>query len=112
MRVVKIFDSTLRDGAQAENISFTLQDKMLIAKKLDKLSISYIEGGNPASNPKDMEFFNHAPKLQLKNAKLVAFGATRRRDTKIDEDSNVTALLKSNAEVICIFGKTSAMQVT
>ncbi len=112
MMIVKIFDSTLRDGAQAENISFTLQDKMLIAKKLDKLSVSYIEGGNPASNLKDMEFFNHAHELQLENAKIVAFGATRRRDTKVDEDSNVVALLQSNAEVICIFGKTSAVQVT
>ncbi|MEG0693108.1 MAG: citramalate synthase [Oscillospiraceae bacterium] len=112
MNLVKIFDSTLRDGAQAENISFTLQDKILIAKKLDKLSISYIEAGNPASNPKDMEFFNHAHELKLENAKLVAFGATRRRDTNIEEDQNILALLKSNAEVVSIFGKTSEMQVT
>ena len=112
MKVVKIFDSTLRDGAQAENISFTLQDKMLIAKKLDKLSIDYIEAGNPASNPKDMEFFHHAKELALEHAKLVAFGSTRRRDTPIEQDENVTALLDSKAEVICIFGKSSKMQVT
>lgn len=110
--VVKIFDSTLRDGAQAENISFTLQDKIQIAKKLDKLSVSYIEAGNPGSNPKDLEFFNHIGELGLKNAKIVAFGSTRRRKTRVEEDSNVLALLHSGAEVLSVFGKTSEIQVT
>lgn len=108
---IKIFDSTLRDGAQGENISFALQDKMMIAKELDSLSINYIEAGNPGSNPKDMEFFSHASELHLQNAKLVAFGSTRRKCIKIEDDINTLALLKANTEVVSIFGKSSGTQV-
>lgn len=79
MKKVSIFDSTLRDGAQAENITFTVEDKLNIVKSLDKLGIDYIEAGNPGSNPKDLEFFSRVKGLSLNHAKLVAFGSTRRR---------------------------------
>ena len=79
-RTVEIFDSTLRDGAQGEGISFSVQDKLNIVKTLDELGISYIEAGNPGSNPKDLEFFQEVKKIKLQNARLVAFGATRRKD--------------------------------
>ncbi|HBR33023.1 MAG TPA: citramalate synthase, partial [Firmicutes bacterium] len=78
---VDILDSTLRDGAQAEGISFSVEDKLKIVEALDDLGVAYIEAGNPGSNPKDLEFFNRLRTVTLKNAKLVAFGSTRRRDT-------------------------------
>jgi len=77
--MVEIFDSTLRDGAQGEGISFSVQDKLSIVKALDELGVAFIEAGNPGSNPKDLEFFSEAKKIKLKNAKLVAFGSTRRK---------------------------------
>ena len=109
---IEIFDSTLRDGAQAEGISYTLHDKLAIAKKLDKLSIDYIEAGNPVSNPKDMEFFEQAPALGLSHAKLVAFGSTRRKDVRAEEDANLRALLRAGTEIVSVFGKANVMQVT
>lgn len=111
MKKVSILDSTLRDGSQGEGISFTNQDKLDIVKKLDKLGIDYIEAGNPASNPKDMDFFKEAHALSLKHAKLVAFGSTRRRDTKVHEDKNVVALLEAQTDVVTIFGKSSEEHV-
>ncbi len=77
-RHIKLLDSTLRDGAQGEGVSFSLQDKVNIAQTLDEFGIDYIEGGNPGSNPKDMEFFRHVRNMQWKHARLCAFGATRR----------------------------------
>ena len=77
---ISVFDSTLRDGAQAEGISFLVGDKIKIAQALDELGIQYIEAGNPGSNPKDMEFFQEIKKIPLKTAKICAFGATRRKD--------------------------------
>lgn len=109
---ISILDSTLRDGAQGESISFALQDKMMITTELDRLSVSYIEAGNPGSNPKDMEFFCHAENLALKNAKLVAFGSTRRKNIAVSEDSNVVSLLKAKTQVVSIFGKANDLQVT
>ena len=76
---IAIFDSTLRDGAQAEGISFSVSDKLKIVRVLDELGVSYIEAGNPGSNPKDLEFFVEVSKMNLKNAKLTGFGSTRRR---------------------------------
>ncbi len=102
---VDIFDSTLRDGAQAEGISFSVEDKLKIVRTLDKLGVSYIEAGNPVSNPKDIEFFDRVKKLTLRNAKLVAFGSTRRRDTKVDQDKNILSLLSTDTPVVAIFGK-------
>jgi len=109
---VYIFDSTLRDGAQAQGISFSVKDKLKITKKLDELGVSYIEAGNPGSNPKDAEFFEKVKEVKLNNSKLCAFGSTRKADTKVEEDSNLKALLSSGVDVICIFGKAWDFHVT
>ncbi len=111
IKQVKIFDSTLRDGAQSEGISFSLNDKINIIKTLDELGIAFIEGGNPSSNPKDRELFDVAKNLNLKNAQLVAFGSTRRKDTSVNEDISCIELLESGAYAICIFGKSSIFHV-
>lgn len=112
MREIELFDSTLRDGAQAEGIHFSVDDKLEIVKKLDHLGISYIEAGNPASNPKDLEFFERVQRLSLKSAKLVAFGSTRRKETTVGEDKNCAALISANTGVVSIFGKSWDMHVT
>lgn len=111
-KLVEIFDSTLRDGAQGEGISFSVQDKISIVKALDELGVAFIEAGNPGSNPKDLEFFTQAKKLKLKNAKLVAFGSTRRKGMAVAEDVNVQSLLTAGTDTVCIFGKTWDFQVT
>jgi len=112
MRHVDLYDTTLRDGAQQEGISFTVSDKLKIAQKLDELGINFIEGGWPGANPKDTEFFAKARHLKLKNAVIVAFGSTRRIDTKVEEDSGLQALINSGATAVNIVGKTSDKQVT
>lgn len=112
MKQVKLFDTTLRDGAQTEGISFTVEDKLKIAVLLDKLGIHYIEGGWPGSNPKDIEFFKRARELNLKNAKIVAFGSTRRAKVKPEDDPNLKALIGSGAPAMAIFGKTWDFHVT
>lgn len=109
---IQVLDSTLRDGSQGEGISYSVQDKINIVKALDELGITFIEAGNPGSNPKDMEFFEEAKKLTLKHAKLVAFGSTRRKGIKCSEDANVQSLLAAGTEYVCIFGKTWDFQVT
>ncbi|MFH0912968.1 MAG: citramalate synthase [Candidatus Omnitrophota bacterium] len=106
MSKVKLYDTTLRDGAQGEGISYSVMDKVRIAQELDILGIHYIEGGWPGSNPKDMEFYLKMAKSRLKNSKLVAFGSTRRAHTKANLDNNLKALLKSQVEFVTIFGKT------
>ncbi|NNC91999.1 MAG: citramalate synthase, partial [Acidimicrobiia bacterium] len=104
--MVEIYDTTLRDGAQREGISLTVEEKLRIATLLDELGVHYIEGGWPGALPKDTEFFVRAEKeLDLDNATLVAFGSTRRADTAAAEDPQLTALLEANTEVICIVGK-------
>ncbi len=102
-RNIQLYDTTLRDGTQSEDISFTVEDKVRVAERLDALGIHYIEGGWPGSNPKDDEFFQR--RLILKNAKLVAFGSTRRRGVKASQDKILNALLKAETPVITIFGK-------
>lgn len=109
--VIEIFDSTLRDGAQAEGISFLVSDKIKIAKALDELGVAYIEAGNPGSNQKDLEFFKEAKKIKFKNSKLVAFGSTRRCNIKAIDDPNLNALLEANTEYVSIFGKSSLFHV-
>ncbi|MFA7247925.1 MAG: citramalate synthase, partial [Dehalococcoidia bacterium] len=111
MRNVEIYDTTLRDGAQQEGISFTVTDKLKIAQKLDELGIRYIEGGWPGSNPKDTEFFARAINLKLKNAILVAFGSTRRVETNASGDTGLQALVQSHARAANIVGKSWDMQV-
>lgn len=108
---IEILDSTLRDGAQGEGISYSVQDKLHICQALDELGVQYIEAGNPGSNPKDMEFFKAAKKLKLKNSKLCAFGATRRKEIACSEDSNIQSLLAADTEIVVIFGKSWGFQV-
>lgn len=109
---IKLFDTTLRDGSQAEGISFSLQDKLRIAQELDRLGIHYIEGGWPGSNPKDNQFFQEARKLKFKHARLVAFGSTRRKGIKAAQDPNLKAIVASRVPVACIFGKSWDLHVT
>jgi len=100
------FDTTLRDGTQGESVSFSVDDKLLIARKLDELGIDYIEGGWPGSNPKDKEFFARASELSLKHARLTAFGSTRFAKNPVEEDRNVRALVEAGTPAVSIFGKT------
>jgi len=102
---VKLFDTTLRDGAQTEGISFSLEDKIKIVKLLDELGIHYIEGGWPGSNPKDIEFFKRIRNIPLKNARIVAFGSTRRPNTTAEKDKNLKALVEAETPAVAIFGK-------
>jgi 2-isopropylmalate synthase len=102
---ISTFDTTLRDGTQGEAVSFSVDDKLVIAQKLDELGIDYIEGGWPGSNPKDKEFFARAREVQFKHAKLTAFGSTRFAKNSVDTDRNVQALLGAGTPVISIFGK-------
>ena len=103
---LKIFDTLLRDGSQSSDVNFSLRDKLEIVAALDEFGIDYIELGWPGSNPKDMGAFLEAEKLKLKNAKIVAFGSTRRKGIKAEEDPNLNAILESKAKIACIFGKT------
>ncbi|MBR4464071.1 MAG: citramalate synthase [Treponema sp.] len=109
---IVILDSTLRDGSQGEGISYSVQDKIHIVRALDELGVTYIEAGNPGSNPKDMEFFEEAKKLELKHSKIVAFGSTRRKDSSCAEDSNLQSLLSAETDTVVIFGKSWDFQVT
>ncbi len=109
---ISVFDSTLRDGAQAEGISFSVEDKMKITKALDQLGVAYIEAGNPGSNPKDLEFFRKIKGMKLKNAVLTAFGSTRRPDIKSEDDENIQNLVMAETPCIAIFGKTWDFHVT
>ncbi len=111
MRPVEIYDTTLRDGAQAEGVSFSLEDKLRIARRLDALGVHYIEGGWPGSNPKDAQFFARAGSLQLRQATIAAFGSTRRAGSTAAEDANIAALLASGAPVVALVGKSWALHV-
>ncbi|MCL2696626.1 MAG: citramalate synthase [Oscillospiraceae bacterium] len=111
MRKLQMFDSTLRDGAQGEGISFSLEDKLKILTRLDSFGVDFVEAGNPGSNPKDLEFFKQAEKLGLKTAKLVSFGSTKRKEINPEDDGNLKALLTANTEYIAIFGKSWDMHV-
>ena len=102
----------MRDGSQGEGISYSVQDKINIVRALDELGVAYIEAGNPGSNPKDMEFFEEAKKLELHHAKLVAFGSTRRKDSSPAEDANLQSLLAAETDTVVIFGKSWDFQVT
>ncbi len=109
---VKLFDTTLRDGEQSEGISFTVSDKIKIAKLLDEMGIHYLEGGWPGSNPKAVDFFNAMKSVKLKRAKMVAFGSTKRHGNKASDDVNLRAIVDSGVRVACIFGKAWDFHVT
>lgn len=108
---IELYDTTLRDGAQGEGVNFSLEDKILIARRLDEMGFDFVEGGFPGSNPKDAEFFERLAKEPLKNAKACAFGMTRRKGVKAADDPGLQSLVASEAPVITIVGKTSAFHV-
>ncbi|MBI4358646.1 MAG: citramalate synthase [Candidatus Omnitrophica bacterium] len=105
MKKIQIYDTTLRDGTQGEGMSLSLNDKLLLAKRFDQFGIDYIEGGWPGSNPKDLAFFKETRKLKFKHAKVVAFGSTRRANSKVQNDDNIKALLEAGTKTVTIFGK-------
>ncbi|MEK7247553.1 MAG: citramalate synthase, partial [Chloroflexota bacterium] len=108
---IELYDTTLRDGTQMEGISLSVEDKLKIARKLDDIGVHYIEGGWPGSNPKDAEFFARAGELRLRNAKIAAFGSTRRAGGTADSDPNLKALIEARTPVVTIVGKGSDQQV-
>lgn len=112
MRAIKIYDTTLRDGAQTEGISFSAEDKLKITSRLDRMGFHFVEGGWPGSNPKDMEYFTRVRELRLENAQIAAFGATRKKNTRPADDDNLSAILKSGVKVATLFGKSWDFHVT
>jgi len=112
MKFVELYDSTLRDGEQGEDISFSLDDKIKIARMLDDFGVHYIEGGWPGSNPKAVDFFKAMKKVKLKHAKLAAFGSTRHARSKAEDDANLRLLIESKSPVVTIFGKSWDLHVT
>jgi 2-isopropylmalate synthase len=111
MKSVQVYDTTLRDGAQGEGVNFSLQDKLLIARRLDELGFDFVEGGYPLSNPKDAEFFQRIAAEPLKRSRVCAFGMTRRKGVKPADDPGMKALIESKAPVVTIVGKTSDFHV-
>ena len=108
---IQLYDTTLRDGAQMEGISLSVEDKLKIVHKLDELGVHYIEGGWPGSNPKDVEFFERAQSLKLQHAQIAAFGSTRRVGGRVEDDANLRALLDAGTPVVTIVGKASDVHV-
>jgi 2-isopropylmalate synthase len=111
-RLIKLYDTTLRDGTQGEGVAFSMEDKVRIAHRLDALGIHYIEGGWPGSNPKDLRFFKRVQGAVFKTAKITAFGATRRPGVRAPEDANLQALVEAGPPVVTIFGKSWDFHVT
>lgn len=112
MSRIEIFDSTLRDGAQGQGISFSLDDKIKICRCLDSFGIDYIEAGNPCSNPKDMEFFQKIKEIRFNHSKIAAFGSTRKAGILAKDDKNLRSLLEAGTDIVVIFGKAWDYQVT
>ncbi|PYM21273.1 MAG: citramalate synthase, partial [Candidatus Rokuibacteriota bacterium] len=111
-RLIKIYDTTLRDGTQGEGVSFSMEDKVRLASRLDALGVHYIEGGWPGSNPKDLRFFRRMQDVTLKHAKLAAFSMTRRAGGTAASDANMRALIDGGAPVATIVGKSWDFHVT
>jgi 2-isopropylmalate synthase len=109
---IEIYDTTLRDGAQGEGVSFSLQDKLALTERLDRLGFDYIEGGYPASNEKDCEYFKRIGQLDLKRAKVCAFGMTRRKNAHVESDAGLRALVDADTAIVTLVGKASAFQAT
>src|SRR5258707_10270404 len=116
MRIIQIYDTTLRDGTQGEGVSLSLQDKLQITERLDEIGVDYVEGGYPLSNPKDAEYFQKACELDLKNATVCAFGMTRRKGMAAQDDPGMKALLEAvlgfKKPTCTIVGKTWDFHVT
>lgn len=110
-RTLKIYDTTLRDGAQSVGVTFSLEDKLRIASALDDFGVHYIEGGWPGSNPKDIAFFNEAKKIRFSNAKLSVFSSTKLANIDVKKDQNIQKLIAAEAPVVTIFGKSWDFQV-
>jgi 2-isopropylmalate synthase len=111
MARIRIYDTTLRDGSQGEGVNFSLQDKLLVTRRLDELGVDFIEGGYPLSNPKDFEYFQEVRRLSLRHARVAAFGMTRRKGVRAVDDTCIRALLDSQAPIITIVGKTWDLHV-
>ncbi|MBM4125587.1 MAG: citramalate synthase, partial [Nitrospira sp.] len=109
---LEVYDTTLRDGAQAEDVSFSVDDKVRVARKLDELGVQYIEGGWPGANPKDIEFFRIVKTIPFKHATVVAFGSTRKASNPVQKDPNLQALLAADTGTITLFGKSWGLHVT
>ncbi|MFO0771211.1 MAG: citramalate synthase [Nitrospiraceae bacterium] len=109
---LEIYDTTLRDGAQAEDVSFSAEDKVRVAQKLDELGVQYIEGGWPGANPKDIEFFRMIKTIPLQHATVVAFGSTRKASNPVQKDANLQSLLAAETHTITLFGKSWSLHVT
>ncbi len=108
---IKIYDTTLRDGCQSEDVSLAVEDKLRIAERLDDLGVDYIEGGWPGSNPRDAAFFTEVKRLRLRHAKIVAFGSTRRHGVKAAADRNLQLILRADTAAACVVGKTWDLHV-
>src|SRR5512133_1734176 len=108
---IEIYDTTLRDGTQGEGINLSVNDKLRIAERLDQFGVHFIEGGWPGSNPKDIEFFAEARRRKFRNARLAAFGSTRRKNVPVEADDQVRLLLEAETPVVTIYGKTSPLHV-
>src|SRR5262245_29942156 len=106
MARIHVYDTTLRDGSQGEGVNFSVQDKLLITRRLDELGVDYVEGGYPLSNPKDAEYFRAVRGLPQRQAKVVAFGMTRRKGTAAADDAGLKALLDASTAVVTLVGKT------
>jgi len=111
MKAIKLYDTTLRDGTQREGISLSLADKLKIARRLDEFGIHYIEGGWPGSNPKDAAFFERVRTLDLKQAKIAAFGFTVKKGSQPEDDPNIQSLLAAETPVVTLVGKSWDMHV-
>src|SRR5262249_15231479 len=111
MRKIQLYDTTLRDGCQSEDVSLTLDDKLRVAELLDDLGVHVIEGGWPGSNPRDEEFFSASRKLKLKHARIAAFGSTKRAGVRASDDRNLQLCVKADTPVVTIVGKTWDMHV-
>ncbi|HEY7727463.1 MAG TPA: citramalate synthase, partial [Candidatus Eisenbacteria bacterium] len=108
---LRLYDTTLRDGTQREGLSLSVDDKVKIARALDRLGLDYIEGGWPGSNPKDAEFFRRIRLEPLRHARIAAFGSTRRVGGRCEDDANLRALLDAETAVVTIVGKSSTLHV-
>src|SRR6476660_6244033 len=111
MSRVSIYDTTLRDGSQGEGVNFSLQDKLLLTRRLDEIGVDFIEGGYPLSNPKDFEYFQAVRSLALRHSRVAAFGMTRRKGVPPAEDTCLKALIEAQTSLITLVGKTWDLHV-